>query len=329
MNSRRQFLNTLAAAAVVPSALIASRAQAQTMLKQVALTVAFPPGGGTDAAARIVADGLRGNYAETVIVDNRPGASGRIGTDYVKHAPPDGRTFLYTPAFPMVLFPNIYKKLPYDTLKDFVPVAMVSRGVLALSVGPAVPAEVKSVRDFVAWCKANPDKAAFGAPTGSGQHFAGVLFGRAAGMDLRLIGYKGGAPSVTDLLGGHLPAIFTPLAEALPHAAKGKLRILATTGMRRSRSAPEIPTMQEFGYKDVLFQDWSGILAPAQTPHEIVARMNAAVSDVLRSPKVVDSLAKLGAETEIETPKGFLDLVKADLERYRTIIESTGFTGEE
>src|SRR5690606_8181657 len=146
-----------------------------------------------------------------------------------------------------------------------------------------------------AWCKANPDKASFGGPLGSSQHFSGVMFARGAGIDLRLIGYKGGAPAVVDTLGGHIPMVVTPLSEALPHVREGRLRMLATTGRRRSKAVPDVPTLYELGYKDVIFQDWSGFLAPAGMPADLVARANSAVQEVLKEDKVVQALANLGS----------------------------------
>ncbi len=169
MQTRRRFIATAAAAAASPALFIAN-ARAQEVVRQLTLVVAFPAGGATDIAARLVAEQLRGTYAGTTIVENRAGAGGRIGTEYVKKAPADGSVMLYTPAFPLLIFPHIYRNLSYDTLRDFAPVALVSRSMLSLLVGPAVPETVKSVPEFVRWCKENPGKASFGAPAGSGQH---------------------------------------------------------------------------------------------------------------------------------------------------------------
>ena len=326
MYSRRQFLATVAAGA----AAFSLRSVAQEGVKQVSITVSFPAGGATDILARLIADGLRRNYAPTVVVEDRPGAGGRIGTEYVKNGKNDGSVLLFTPAFPMLIFPQVYKNLPYDTLRDFVPVGIGARGgALALSIGPAVPASVKTVADFVQWCKENPKRAVFGAPSGSGQHFAGAMFARAAGIVLDLVPYKGGAPQIQDLLGGHIPASVNPVAEALPHAQAAKLRVLATTGARRSTSLPDVPTMLELGYKDVLFQDWLGMFAPAGTPSAIVTRLNSAMAEVMKTDHAVDGLAKLGMEAEIVTAERFAEMVKADYERYRVIVQATGFTAND
>ena len=228
--------------------------------------VGYPAGGATDTVARLVAEAMQGKYAESVVVQNRPGAGGQIAAVHVKGVPPDGATLLFTPAFPMIIHPHVYKDVRYDTLKDFVPVATTHFGTLALSVGPGTPDDVKTLKDFIAWAKRNPDKASFGAPSGGSQHFTGLMLARDADIKLQLVSYRGGAPSVTDALGGHVPAIVTPLAEVLPHAREGKLRILATTARERSVLAPDIPTFFELGFEKIVVQDWSGFLAPAGTP---------------------------------------------------------------
>jgi tripartite-type tricarboxylate transporter receptor subunit TctC len=327
MTTRRTTLRLIAAGAALP-ALFAAPARAQAPIRQLTIVVAFPAGGATDAVARLVADGLRGKFADTVIVDNRVGGNGRIGAVLVKNAPADGSMMLFTPAFPMAIFPHIYKTLPYDPLNDFVPVATTGKGGFALSVGPGVPAGVQTVADFNAWCKANPDKATFGAPAGGGQHFSGVLFARLAGTPLRMIPYKGGAPSVIDVLGGHIASVLTPISEVIQQVREGKLRMLATTTAQRTRFTPNVPTLHELGY-DVVFQDWSGLIAPARTPKDVVARANGLIAEVLRSPAVASALVTTGVEVDINPPQEFAALYKSTFERYREVVKSTGFTAED
>ena len=324
MLTRRSTLKTLAAGA----ALACPALRAQTVVRQLTIVVAFPAGGATDAVARLVADGLRGRYAETVIVDNRVGGNGRIGAVHVRNGPADGSMMLFTPAFPLAIFPHIYRTLPYDPLQDFVPVATTGKGAFALSVGPAVPASVRTVADFIAWCKANPDHATFGAPAGGGQHFAGVQFARLAAVPLRMVPYKGGAPSVIDVLGGHIAAVVTPLPEVIQQVKEGKLRMLATTTAQRTRFTPEVPTLRELGY-EVVFQDWSGLVAPARTPRDVVARANAAVAEVIRSPAGAAAMVNLGAEADLHSPEDFATLYRSTWERYRDVVRSTGFTAED
>jgi tripartite-type tricarboxylate transporter receptor subunit TctC len=322
--TRRTTLKTLAAAA----AFTVPALRAQTTVRQLTIVVAFPAGGATDAVARLVADGLRGRYADTVIVDNRVGGNGRIGAVAVKNGPADGSMLLFTPSFPLAIFPHIYKTLPYDALQDFVPVATTGKGAFALSVGPAVPASVRTVADFVAWCKAHPDTATFGAPAGGGQHFAGVQFARLAAVPLRMVPYKGGAPSVIDALGGHIASVVTPLPEVVQHVKDGKLRMLATTTAQRTRFTPDVPTMRELGY-EVVFQDWSGLVGPARMPREVVARANAAVAEVIRSPAGAAAMVNIGAEADLNAPEEFAALYRSTWERYRDVVRSTGFTAED
>ncbi|MFT8247302.1 tripartite tricarboxylate transporter substrate-binding protein [Roseomonas sp. BN140053] len=326
MASRRHLL--AAGAAALPLTVLRP-ARAQAPLRQAVIINAFPPGGATDMAARMVAEGLHGSYAATTLVDNRTGGGGRVGTEYAKRLPADGSALLYTPAFPMVLFPHVYRTLLYDTLKDFTPVALTTRSMLALSVGPAVPNSVRTLADFVAWCRADPAKATYGAPSGASQHFAGVMLGRAAGVELTLVPYRGGAPTVTDMLGGHIAAAINPLAEVLPHASGGGARILVVFGSRRSRFLPDVPTAQEFGYRDVVFQDWSGVFMPAGAPPELVRRANTLINGVMSSPQGVEAAAKFGAEIEPGTPEDFAAAVRFDYERYGAIVRSTGFVAED
>ena len=323
-NSRRTLLLGAAAAALVPSSLFA-----QEPVRQLTVVVGFPPGGATDILARLVADGMRGPYAQTVIVENRAGAAGRVGVELVKNAKPDGSMMLFTPAFPMLIAPHVYPKLAYDTLRDFVPVGIGARSMLCLAVGPAVPASVKTIAEFIEWVRANPAKASFGAPSGSSQHFAGQTFARAAKVKLDQIPYKGGAPAMTDLIGGHLPVNVSPVAEALPHHQAGTIRILAVTGAKRSRFLPAVPTMAELGYPEVLFQDWLGLFAPVGTPPDAVARMNAAAAAAVKSEAGLAGLGKLGMELDLASPDAFAQMVKADWERYRAVVQASGFKPED
>jgi len=327
MISRRGLLAI--ATGMLSGAFVAAGVPAQAPLKQAVIVVGYPAGGATDILARLIADGVRGSYAQAVIVENKPGAGGRIAAEYVKSAKNDGSVLLFTPAFPLLIYPHIYKNLGYDTLRDFLPVGLGGRSMLCLSVGPAVPASVGNVAQFVEWTKANPKQAVFGAPSGSSQHFAGAMFARGAGIKLEHVPYKGGAPAIQDLLGGHLPANISPVAEALPHHQAGKIRILATTGAKRSRFLADVPTMAELGYKDVIFQDGIGMFAPAGTPVAVVAKLNAAMGEAMKSETGLAGLGKMGMELDNITPETYLASVRADFERYRQIVQSTGFKAED
>lgn len=329
MHLRRQFLLAMGAAIAAPLVATGAFAQTQKPIDMATVVVGYPAGGATDAVARLVAEAIQGKYANTVIVQNRPGVGGQVAAAFIKERPGDGASLLFTPAFPMIIHPHVYANIRYDTLKDFVPVATTHFGTLALSVGPGTPADVKTLKDFVEWAKKNPDKASFGAPTGGSQHFTGLMLARDADLKLQLISYPGGAPSVVDALGGHVPAIITPLAEVIQHARDGKLRILAVTSQDRSTLAPDIPTFVEQGFPKIVVQDWSGFLAPAGTPPDVIARANAAISAAVQSPHVKEAMAKLGMEVGTRTPAAFADTVRESWERYRDIVKASGFKAEQ
>ena len=228
---------------------MAGSARAQTTSKTLRIIVPFPAGGGTDVAARLIADKLRGNYAPVVIVENRVGASGRTGVEAVAHAAPDGTTLLFTPDFLMTVYPHSFARLGYDPLADFMPIALIARSGLALAAGPALPSSVKNVRQYVDWARANP-KQAFYATTAAGgtPHFVGVMLARDAGVALSPVHYKGGAPALQDLMGGQIPVSINPIGELLPQLAGGRIRVLAVTSDKRSKFLPDVPTMVESGF---------------------------------------------------------------------------------
>lgn len=329
MHTRRNVLSAVTVALALPFVAMSSAAQAQKQIDLATFIVGFPAGGATDTVARLVAEAIQGKYAAAVVVQNKPGAGGQIAAGSMKALPADGTALLFTPAFPMVIYPHVYKEIRYDTLKDFVPVATTHFGTLALSIGPGVPDDVKTLKDFIAWAKKNPDKASFGAPTGGAQHFTGLMLARDANIQFQLVSYRGGGPSVVDALGGHIPAVITPLAEVLPNAREGKLRILATTARERSALAPDIPTFFELGFEKIVVQDWSGFLAPAGTPPDVVARANAAINAAMESPNVKEAMAKLGMEVGTQTPATFAETVRESWERYRDIVKASGFQAEQ
>jgi tripartite-type tricarboxylate transporter receptor subunit TctC len=315
---------------VAPLALATLKAFAQTLSKPVRVIVPFPAGGGTDVLARIVAEKLRGTYAPSVIVENRVGASGRTGVEAVKNAEPDGTTLLFVPDFLMTVYPHSFRKLSYDPLADFAPVAIVARSQLALAAGSAVPAGVRTARDYIDWVKANP-KNAFYATTSAGgtPHFVGVMLAKAAAVELSPVHYKGGAPALQDLLGGQIPVSINPVGEVLPYVRSGKLRILATTGAERSSFLPDVPTMVEAGYRDVVVQAWLGFLAPARTPQEIISKLSDAITMAARSSDASENIQKFGMQPATSGPAAFAATLKADLERWAPIVKASGFTAED
>jgi tripartite-type tricarboxylate transporter receptor subunit TctC len=322
--SRRKLL--VAGAAIALSA----KSWAQTTAKAVRIIVPFPAGGGTDVLARIVADKLRGNYAAAVIVENRVGASGRTGVEAVKNAEPDGTTLLFTPDFLMTVYPHSFRKLSYDPLKDFVPIALIARSALALAAGPALAAEVNTVQQYVDWARANP-KQAFYATTSAGgtPHFVGVMLAQAAGVELSPVHYKGGAPALQDLMGGQIPVSINPIGEILPQLSGGKIRVLAVTSAERSKFLPEVPTMAESGLREIVLAPWLGFFAPARTPADIVKRLANGIADATAHGDSQRSFLKFGMEPAAMTPVGFAAVLKSDFERWAPIVKASGFTAED
>jgi tripartite-type tricarboxylate transporter receptor subunit TctC len=320
---------TLLAASAVAVAGAALRGQAQTLKKTLHIVVGFPAGGATDLIARILAERLRGRYAPAVIVENKPGGAARVAVDYIKNAEPDGSEFLFTPDFPITVYPHSFRRLSYDPLRDLVPVAPVSRSTLTFVIGPAVPPEVTSLKEFIAWCRLNPDKAIFATTAAGGTpHFVGVMLANAADVDLSPVHYRGGAPALQDLIGGHVPASVNPIGETFPQAASGKVRILAVASAQRSRFLPDVPTMREVGY-DVVVETWLGAFAPAKTLPAAVRALNAAISDAVSSPEMIENLAKIGNDTKFQSPDEFATTVRADLERWGPVVKASGFVADE
>jgi tripartite-type tricarboxylate transporter receptor subunit TctC len=327
MPSRRRLL--AASAAWLAAAPFPSRAFAQTLAKPVRIIVGFAPGGGTDIVARLLAEALRGPYASTVIVENKPGAAARTAIEYVKNAEPDGSVMLFTPDFPMTVYPFSFRTLNYDPVRDFAAVAPVTRSMLTYNIGPAVPDEVHTLADFVQWCRANPGKANYATTAAGGTpHFVGMMLASSAGVPMTPVHYRGGAPALADLLGGHVPASVNPVSEILSFAQSGKVRTIAVTGSRRSRFMPDVPTMLESGY-DVVIDSWTGAFIPARTPAAILNALSAAIAQALRSPGMVEMLAKEGNEPALQSPAEFAATIAADLKRWGPVVKASGFVAED
>src|SRR5438874_930680 len=249
---------------------LATMAGAQvTFDKLVRIIVGFAPGGTADLIARVVADKIKESIGQPVIVENRPGAIGRITAEAVKNAAPDGSTIMVMPIGPMVVVPHVYKDITYDPIKDFTPIAIGATFQFAIAAGPASGA--KTWAEFVAWAKANPGKAAY-ATSGAGSlpHFFGVLLGRGIGVEMVHVPYKGSAAYINDLIGGQVPAAVDAIADLTELHRAGRITILASTGAKRSSALPDMPTFTELGMKDVEAMGWFGFFAPARTPKSIV-----------------------------------------------------------
>lgn len=324
MIDRRHFL--AAGAAALATAPFAARADA---LESAKILVGFPAGGTVDAMARRVADKLRGSYAKVVVVENKPGAGGRLAAEELKRSPADGSVLLLTPAAMITLYPHLYTKLAY-TADEPTPVAGVANVNFALGVGPAVPDSVKTVKDFLAWAKANPTKANYGTPgAGSPPHMVAALLGKESGVDLSHVPYRGSAPGIQDLLGGQVTSFSSPVGDYLPHLKMGKLRVLATSGPKRSRFVPDVATYTEQGYKSLEQTEWYGLFMPPKVASEVVARASAVVKDMLGGAEIAEALAPFGLEPAYQSPAELARAVKAENTAWGPIVKRVGFTPDQ
>ena len=271
--------------------------------KPIHFIVPFAPGGQSDIVARTIAEKLAGRLGQPVVVENKAGAATTIGADYVAKSPADGYTILLAPA-PFVITQYAYPKLPYDSRKDFTPVALLVTNPMVVTVNASVAA--KTFAEFVALMKAQPGKLNYGSPgNGSLPHVATEMFKQRAGLDAVHIPYKGGGPAVIDLVGGQISFMFASPLEVMQHVKSGKLRVLAATSPGRLSYWPEVPTVVESGYPDYEALAWFGVVAPAATPRDIVARLATEISAILATPEVKERLAAQGAEAATATPEEF------------------------
>jgi len=329
MTTRRDFIARCAASVAALGAFpLAAFAQA---FDQVKIINGFPAGGTADATSRRIGERMGGTaYSKNpAVVENKPGAGGRIACDVVKSANPDGSTLLLTPYSCMSIYPHIYRTLSYDPFRDFVPVSLAAVMTHALTVGPMVPASVRTVRDFLAWAKANPDKANYGSPAaGSTPHFLGAILGLSSGVDLKHVAYRGSAPAVADLIGGNLAATSTPTGDALANHRAGKVRILATSGAKRTPFTPDVPTYAEQGFNELTTEEWFGFYAPARTPANVVNNASAAINQATREKTVVDSLALMGLVAQGSTPAEMEKSQRDEYNRWGPLVKRVGFTAE-
>jgi tripartite-type tricarboxylate transporter receptor subunit TctC len=320
-------LRLFAAATLWLSPFLAAPAGAQKLSdRPIVIVVPFTPGTGIDVLARIVGEELRQRWSQPVIVENKPGASGNIGTQAAARAEPDGHTIMMT-VNTFVMNAGLFKSLPYDPLRSFEPIVEVATGALALAVHPSV--EAKSMRELIAQAKAKPGEITYASPgRGTPQHLAMELFKLTAGVDLKHVPYTGSAGAVNDLVGGHVKAMFIPVHTVLPLAAENQVRVLAVGSDRRSAMAPDVPTLAEEGVTGFDVDLWYGLLAPARTPKEIVERYNAAVNEILATPKVKESLAVQGLTPVGGRPQRLADLIGRDMPRWAKVVKESGITAD-
>jgi tripartite-type tricarboxylate transporter receptor subunit TctC len=323
---RRQLIQA-AASATALGALAPLSAFAQA-LDQVKIFYGFPAGSAGDSVARRVAEKLAGTpYSRLAgFVENKPGAGGRIAIETLKNSPTDGSVLALAPVSALAVYPYIYPNLAYK-LDDVTQVSIGAIMFHGLAVGPAVPAEVKTLKDFLAWAKANPTQANYGTPgAGSMPHLLGALLGLRAGVELKQVPYRGTVPSITDLVGGQIAAAVNPSGDYLQHIKTGKVRVLATSGRKRSPYLPDVPTFTELGYPDVTSEEWFGFYAPAKTPAATIATANAAITAALKDKTVIDALAIVGLVARGSTPQEMAADQKAEYDRWGPLVKQIGFT---
>lgn len=327
MNARATFSFAAFASALVIALATAPVLAQERIDKPVKILVGFAAGGTADLIARVVADKLKESVGQPVIVENRPGAIGRIAAEAVKSAPPDGSMIMVMPIGPMAVVPHVYSDITYDPVKDFAAVAQGATFQFAIAAGPESGA--KTWVEFAAWVKANPGKAAY-ATSGAGSlpHFFGVLLSRELGVAMVHVPYKGSAAYVNDLLGGLVPAAVDAMADLTELHRAGRIHILASSGTVRSTALPEVPTFNELGLKGVEASGWFGFFAPAKTPKSIVDALNRGINKALTSPDVAEKLSKLGMDPAPTTPEEFARIVASDYAKWGPIVKASGFKPE-
>jgi tripartite-type tricarboxylate transporter receptor subunit TctC len=296
--------------------------------RPVHIVVPSSPGAGvTDIMARLVGQHLSARIGQQIVVDNRPGASGIIGAEFVSRAAPDGYTLLIANVS-LIVNPFLYPKMPYDPLKDFIPVTNLNSAPLMLVVHPSVPA--KSLTELIAYAKSHPGRLNYGSGgLGSTPYLAAELFKSLAGIDVVHVPYKGGGPALSDLVGGQLSFMIENMPGTMPYVRANNLRALAITSPQRSELAPELPTMAEAGVPGYEISGWNGLFAVKGTPPEIVARLHSDVAKILRTAEVRQELAALGAEPVGDTPEEFAAFLKADVARWGKIIQEKGIRSDQ
>lgn len=327
MQHRRQFLHTFGGAAAL-GALAPLSAFAQA-IEQVKIMYGFPAGSAGDSVARRVAEKIAGTpYAKGAFVENKPGAGGRIAVETLKNSPADGSVLTLAPVSALSVYPYIYRKLAYKP-EDVTQVSIGAIMFHGLAVGPAVPAEVKTLKDFLAWARANPGQASYGSPgAGSMPHLLGALLGLRSGVELKHVPYRGTVPSITDLVGGQIAAAMNPSGDYLQYMKNGRVRVLATSGKKRSPYLPDVPTFTELGYPDVTSEEWFGFYAPAKTPAATIASANAAITAALKDKSVIDSLALVGLVAHGSSAQEMAADQKAEYDRWGPLVKQIGFTAE-
>ena len=318
-------LTALAAAITFGAAAVSANAQNYPN-RPIRMVVGFPAGGGTDITARLVGDKLSKAWGQPVIIDNRAGAGGIIATEFVARAASDGYTLIMGGGNAMTVNPAVYKKLPYDPLKDFVPITMVIQSPLVMAIHPSIPA--KSVQEMLAYLKANPDKANFSSAN-MHTRLAGEMLHQMSGIKITPVAYKGGGPAVNGVLTGDVPMTLMDAGSVMPQIRGGLLRGLAVTTSARARAVPELPTVAESGVPGYDIGTWFGLFAPAGTPQDIVSKLNAEVARIVALPDVKEAFAKLGGDGVGNSAEDFANQIRNDIVRFTKAARAANMEPEE
>ena len=306
-------------------ALASWSAAAQYPTKVITVISPFAPGGTSDFVGRVVAQKIMENTGWKMVIETTPGADGQIGSDYVAKSAPDGYTLVLGPSSTHAIQPSVFRKLPYDVLRDFTGITMLGATANIIAVNPAVPAH--NVKELIAYAKANPGKLNFSSPgTGTSVHISGEMFNDAAGIDMLHVPFKGSGPSMTAVLGGEVQVLFENISAAVPNVKAGRLRPIAVTSITRSTPLPDVPTLNESGLPGFEVLAWFAMFAPAATPKDIIARLNAEFVKALRDPGVQAQMLSRGLEPRPMTPDEFNAIWRKDVEKYAVIVKKAKIT---
>ncbi len=312
-----------AALSVSGAAFAQSASNTSYPTKPIRFVIPFPPGGPADIFGRTIGQQLSDRWNQQIVIDNRAGAGGNIGADIVAKAPADGYTVLMGFVGTHAINPSLYRSMPYDNVKDFEPVGLIATATIVLVTHPTVPA--KSVKELIAAAKAKPGDLTFGSPgNGTPQHLAGELFNTMASVKTTHVPYKGAVPALQDLLGGRISFIFSSMPPALPHVKVGKINALAVTSPRRSPATPELPTVAESGLPGYEVINWYGLLMPAGTSKDIVAKLNGEVTRIMNLPEVKERLGVQGAEVMTSTPQQFASFIRSETAKWAKVVKFSG-----
>ncbi|WP_291569750.1 tripartite tricarboxylate transporter substrate binding protein [Bradyrhizobium sp.] len=302
-------------------------AEAAYPSRTIKMIVPYPAGGTTDFLGRLVADQIQTGLGAAVFVENKPGAGTTLGAEQVARAEPDGYTLLMATSTTLAINKTLYKKLPYDPVKDFTPIALVAGVPFALIVNPSLP--VKTLAEFIAYAKLNPGLAFGSAGNGSPHHLGAEMLKTAAGIDIRHVSYRGSVPAMLDVIAGHIPFMVVDLQPALPQIRDGKLRVLGVTTLNRVAAAPDIPTLAEGGLAGFELVAWQGVVAPAGVPRAIVDQLAAQIGKLVADPATRDKLTKIALEPlPASTPDSFAGYIKAEVDRWAVIVRNSGAEAE-